>query len=96
MFIPLNWLYLWQIKEYRLDRFRSHLRSLSWKKRIRLFLWGDIRKPTFTPKMVVITFLSIGLSLLLWIYLVEVSSLTVFNAIVMGFISWYCSSVIIT
>jgi UDP-N-acetylmuramoyl-tripeptide--D-alanyl-D-alanine ligase len=55
MWIPLYWLYLWQIKEYRWDRLLSHLRLLSLFELLRTFGWGRYRRPRFTSKLLLIS-----------------------------------------
>lgn len=58
------WLYLWQIKEYRLDRMLAYLRSLDLEDLVKLWLWGKLRRPQFTIKIFLITLLFLILLLL--------------------------------
>lgn len=48
----LFWLWLWQLKEYRLDRFRAHFETLALRKIISSF-WR-IKHPKFTKKIIFI------------------------------------------
>lgn len=78
MWIPFYWLYLWQLKEYRLDRLLSHLRLHNRYQIIRMLLWGERRRPQLTVKLEAIAFVAmaislIGISLIGWLVQWQVS-----------------------
>lgn len=62
----LFYLYLWQLKEYRLDRLRAHLSTKEGKRHL-LFLFNffgfqDLRRPKFTFKIILLFLVSLALS----------------------------------
>jgi len=65
--VLLFWLWLWQVKEYHLRRFRAHFEAQKLKKIVSSF-WR-IKYPKFTLKIVVIFFACLILELLLLFYL---------------------------
>lgn len=76
----LFWLWLWQLKEYRLDRFFAHFEAQTFKKFISSFQW--LKSPKFTKKIIVIFFTCLVAEILLLFYfpLFLVIILTVFFA----------------
>ncbi len=62
----LFWLWLWQLKEYRLDRLRAHFEAMALEKIVSGF-WR-IKYPKFTPKVILI-FLACFTAQILIIYL---------------------------
>ena len=61
------WLWLWQLKEYRLDRFRAHFEAQAAKKIISSF-WR-IKHPRFTKKIILILLTCIASGVLFIFYL---------------------------
>ena len=61
------WLWLWQLKEYHLGRFKAHFEAQKFKKFISSF-WR-LKFPKFTKKIILISFSSILLQLLMLFYL---------------------------
>lgn len=57
------WLWLWQLKEYHLGRFKAHFETQKIKKILSSF-WR-FKLPRFTPKTIVISFA--GIFLILWL-----------------------------
>ena len=67
----LFWTYLWQLKEYRLDRFRS---SFGWQKILRFYLFNGGRQfhyPKWTLKSILIIVSSLGSGLLIGLMLIQ-------------------------
>ena len=62
----LFWLWLWQLKEYRLDRFQAHFESQGVKKIISSF-WR-IKYPKFTKKIILIFLTCLAAEVLLLFY----------------------------
>ncbi|MEK9135336.1 MAG: Mur ligase family protein [Patescibacteria group bacterium] len=60
------WLWLWQLKEYRLDRFLSHFKGGQAIRKILSSLWW-LKYPKFTKKIIIIAFTSLLLAILLLI-----------------------------
>jgi len=63
----LFWLWLWQLKEYHIGRFRAHFEAQKIKKVISSF-WR-LKYPKFTKKIIVILFTGAGLAILWLFYL---------------------------
>ena len=61
------WLWLWQLKEYHLGRFKAHFEAQKFKKFISSF-WR-LKFPKFTKKIILISFSGILLQLLMLFYL---------------------------
>ena len=61
------WLWLWQLKEYHLGRLKAHFEAQKFKKFISSF-WR-LKFPKFTKKIILISFSSILLQLLMLFYL---------------------------
>jgi len=70
------YVYLWQIKEYRIDRLLCHLRTTVGKRQVLSYLnilkWKGIRRPVFTFKVVLIFFLTLILEFNLWFFLLKI------------------------
>ncbi|PIY69550.1 hypothetical protein COY90_00030, partial [Candidatus Roizmanbacteria bacterium CG_4_10_14_0_8_um_filter_39_9] len=62
----LDYTYLWQIKEYRLDRFMTYIRENGG---VSVFIWRTPRLPGKTPRNVIICIYTFILTLLILIYL---------------------------
>lgn len=54
MILPFYWLYLWQLKEYRIDRMLAYLKSLPILSLIKELLWGKLRWPKPTIKSFIV------------------------------------------
>jgi UDP-N-acetylmuramoyl-tripeptide--D-alanyl-D-alanine ligase len=63
----LFWLWLWQLKEYRIDRFKAHFETQKIKKIISCLWW--LKYPKFTKKIIVIFLVGAGLAILWLFYL---------------------------
>ncbi len=61
------WLWLWQLKEYRLDRFLSHFKGGQAIRKILSSLWW-LKYPKFTKKIIIIAFTSLLLAILTLIF----------------------------
>ncbi|PIR02133.1 MAG: hypothetical protein CO031_02640 [Candidatus Nealsonbacteria bacterium CG_4_9_14_0_2_um_filter_37_38] len=61
------WLWLWQLKEYHMGRFRAHFEAQKFRKIISSF-WR-LKFPKFTKKIILISFSSILLEILMLFYL---------------------------
>ena len=64
------WVWLWQLKEYHLGRFRAHFET----QKIRKFLFSfhGIRYPKLTPKVIVILIVGISIEFLILFYFYSV------------------------
>ncbi len=83
----LFWVYLWQIKEYRLDRFRAEYGSFN--KLSRFWLGGGGRRlyrPIFTAKAALISLISILI----------IAYLIVFNGIITDFLTYFAVPFIVS
>ncbi len=75
IFNLLFYLYLWQIKEYRLDRLFCHLKTRTGKKQIISYLnilkWKGVLRPVLTTKAILIFFFALALEFKLWFFFLK-------------------------
>lgn len=71
----LFYVYLWQIKEYRVDRLLCHLKTKSGKRQIIdylfIFKWKGALRPVFTLKAVLVFFFSLFLFFRAWFFFLK-------------------------
>ncbi len=68
----LYWLYLWQLKEYRVDRMRLHFQSVPREEWLRLWLVGLRRRPRITMKVLIIAALTALISLFVIVFFMSI------------------------
>lgn len=88
------WLWLWQLKEYHLGRFRAHFETEGIKKFFSSF-W-QIKFPVWTKKIIILSFLGIFLEVLILIFLLSLTEETfLFGLLVTFFLSPFIFSLLI-
>ena len=62
----LFWLYIWQLKEYRLDRFVTYINELRIQDILYIFFIGLPKRPIITFKILYISLLSVVIGFIGW------------------------------